>query len=175
LLQTELARVGCYSGSVNGEWNTSSRRALDGFNRNAKTKLETKSANLDALYAVRDKQARVCPLECDRGSRADGDTCVKIACDAGSAPNDKGNCESIKNQPQTTTRTPAAVPRRPLAGGAAAGIAGAAAGAAGAAAPSRGGGGQMACDRFGCKPVGRGCHVETSTFREETQQTVVCP
>jgi hypothetical protein len=33
---------------------------------------------------------------------------------------------------------------------------------------------QVACDRFGCQPVKKGCSVRTSIFKEETQQTVVC-
>ena len=40
LLQTELVRVGCYSGTISGDWNATSRRALDAFNRSADTKLE---------------------------------------------------------------------------------------------------------------------------------------
>jgi hypothetical protein len=167
LLQTELVRVGCYSGAINGEWNTASRRALGAFNQNASTKLDAKSASMDALNAVREKQARVCPLVCDKGSRAEGDTCVRIACETGYAPDDKGNCAPVRNQPQqTTTRSRSnnsntssnskrqQQPSRADAGNK--------------------GGQSQACDRFGCHPVGKGCHVETSMFREETQQTVVC-
>jgi uncharacterized caspase-like protein len=161
MLQTELARVGCYSGAISGDWSTASRRALDAFNRNANVKLDSKTANVAALDAVREKQARVCPLECDRGFRAEDNQCVKIACESGFAANDKGNCEPVKNQPQTTTRTPAAEPakRQP---------------AARADAGAKAGGQQVACDRFGCRQVGKGCHVETSIFREETQQSIIC-
>ncbi len=47
MLQTELKRVGCYSGAISGDWNATSRRALDAFNRNAGTKFDTKIATLD--------------------------------------------------------------------------------------------------------------------------------
>jgi hypothetical protein len=33
---------------------------------------------------------------------------------------------------------------------------------------------QVACDRFSCQPVKKGCSVRTTIFREETQQNVVC-
>ena len=41
-----------------------------------------KLASLDALDAVRARTGRVCPLDCERGFRADGDRCVKITCDS---------------------------------------------------------------------------------------------
>lgn len=164
MLQTELVRVGCYSGAINGEWNTPSRRALDAFNRNASTKLDQKAATLDSVNAVREKQTRVCPLVCDKRSHPEGDTCVKIACETGYAPDDKGNCVQSKSQPQTTTRTPAqeAPAKRQAPASAQAGSG------------AKSGGQSVACDRFGCRQVGKGCHVETTTFREETQQTIVC-
>jgi DNA polymerase III gamma/tau subunit len=78
LLQAHLKRVGCNSGKVDGEWDEGSRRALELFNRNAKTKFDTKVASLDALDAVRNETDRVCPLECDRGEHAVGNRCVEI-------------------------------------------------------------------------------------------------
>ncbi len=77
LLQTELRRVGCKTGDIDGEWNASARKALSSFNDNAKTKFDVTLASLDALDAVRAKEGRVCPLSCDRGFRASGDQCVK--------------------------------------------------------------------------------------------------
>jgi uncharacterized caspase-like protein len=87
-LQTELRRVGCFSGSVDGDWKTPSQRALDQFNKYAGLKLDVKLARADALEAVKAKAGRVCPLVCNHGFRAEGDACVKIACKAGmrSAP-----------------------------------------------------------------------------------------
>ena len=164
MLQTELVRVGCYSGTINGEWNTASRRALDAFNRNASTKLDQKTATLESVNTVREKQTRVCPLVCDKGSRAEGDTCVKIACETGFTADDKGNCVQSKSQPQTTTRTPAQ--EQPTKRQAPT--------SAQAGSSTKGGGQSVACDRFGCRQVGKGCHVETSIFREETQQTIIC-
>lgn len=77
LLQAELRRVGCKTGEIDGEWNASARRALSSFNDNAGTKLDVKLASIDALDTVKARTGRVCPLDCDRGTRASGDQCVK--------------------------------------------------------------------------------------------------
>jgi uncharacterized caspase-like protein len=76
LLQSELKRVGCKTGEVDGEWNASARRALSSFNDKAGTKFDIKLASLDALDAVRARTGRVCPLDCERGFRADGNRCL---------------------------------------------------------------------------------------------------
>jgi uncharacterized caspase-like protein len=92
LLQSELKRVGCNAGEVDGEWNAPSRRALGSFNKNAGTNFDVKIASLDALDAVRSKAGRVCPLDCDSGYRAKGDHCVKIVCDDGEVLGSNGVC-----------------------------------------------------------------------------------
>ncbi|WP_338701410.1 caspase family protein [Bradyrhizobium sp. 26S5] len=96
LLQTELRRVGCFTGSPSGEWDTESRRSLELFNRNAGTKFDAKVANADALDAIKLKTARVCPSICGSGLRRDGDRCVKITCAAGYFLNDDDECERRK-------------------------------------------------------------------------------
>src|SRR3954463_14332831 len=92
-VQTELGRVGCFSGQADGNWNTSSQRSLSQFNRYAGTKLDVKMASSDALDAVKSKPSRVCPLVCEHGFKADGDTCTKIVCREGYAINDDNACE----------------------------------------------------------------------------------
>ena len=114
LLQSELKRVGCSVGEINGEWNGSSRKALDTFNKNAGTKFDIKLASLDALDAVRSKTDRVCPLECDSGFRATGDHCVKITCDDGEVLGANGACHA-RPERQRTERAPAR--RAPSGGG----------------------------------------------------------
>jgi uncharacterized caspase-like protein len=107
LLQSELKRVGCNVGEVNGEWNAPSRRALDAFNKAAGTRLDVKLASLDALDTVRAKAGRVCPLECDSGYRANGDHCVKIVCDDDQVLGANGSCH-----PRPEHRTAKPVARR---------------------------------------------------------------
>ncbi|MHC4040535.1 caspase family protein [Bradyrhizobium sp. 23AC] len=166
-VQTELGRVGCFSGSADGNWSTSSQRSLSQFNRYAGTKLDVKVASTDALDAVKAKPSRVCPLVCEHGFKADGDKCTKIVCREGYAVNDDNECEKKRAakpaKPATAKRDdgderPAR--QRPQAGGAAGGY-GAAAGIAAAAGAGRAaGGGQVICNSTGCRPVSRGCHLE---------------
>ena len=98
-VQTELRRVGCFTGSIDGDWSTSSRRSLEQFNKRVGMKLDVKLASLDALDAIRAKPARICPLTCEQGFRADGERCVKITCGAGSFLNDDNECERKRAKP----------------------------------------------------------------------------
>jgi uncharacterized caspase-like protein len=93
LLQAHLRRVGCNSGKIDGDWDESSQRALELFNKNAKTRFDTKVASLDALDVVRSAHDRVCPLVCAKGERASGDRCVEIDCANGYVLNSRGSCE----------------------------------------------------------------------------------
>ena len=104
LLQVELKRVGCKTGDVEGEWNAAARRALALFNEKTGTKFDAKVASLDALDAVRAKPGRVCPLECERGYRADGDRCVKITCDEGYVVGPGGRCQKRPERAPKVTR-----------------------------------------------------------------------
>ncbi|MCP4732624.1 MAG: caspase family protein, partial [Bosea sp.] len=92
-VQTELRRVGCLSGEADGNWNTASQRSLTLFNRYAKTSFDTRLASTDALDTIKTKTSRVCPLVCDHGFKAQGDSCVKIVCAEGSFLNDDNECE----------------------------------------------------------------------------------
>jgi uncharacterized caspase-like protein len=92
-VQTELRRVGCFTGTVDGEWNAASQRSLTLFNRRAGTRLDVKQASVDTLDALKLKQSRVCPLTCEHGLQADGDRCSKIVCKEGSFLNDDNECE----------------------------------------------------------------------------------
>ncbi|QOZ72966.1 caspase family protein [Bradyrhizobium arachidis] len=166
-VQTELGRVGCFSGQADGNWNTSSQRSLSQFNRYAGTKLDVKVASTDALGTVKAKQSRVCPLVCEHGFKADGDKCTKIVCREGYAVNDDNECEKQRAakpaKPATAKRDdgderPAR--QRRQAGGAAGGYGAAAGIAAAAGAGRRSGGGQVFCNSGGCRPVNRGCHLE---------------
>jgi uncharacterized caspase-like protein len=95
-LKTELRRVGCNAGAVDGHWNAAAQRSLGLFNRSAGMKLDVKVASLEALDAVRGKTARVCPLICGHGYKTDGERCIRITCRAGFAVGDDNSCERIE-------------------------------------------------------------------------------
>jgi len=151
-LQNELRRVGCYVGSADGEWTPQSRRSLELFNRNAGTRLDVKLASVDALDAIKLKPARVCPLVCERGTRNDGDRCVKITCAGDSFLNSDNECEkrrrhdtpaaSRERDERPARPRPETSVERPQASG------------------------QIVCDRGGCRPVSRGCRL---VFRTTAQ------
>ena len=117
LLQTELRRVGCHAGAVDGNWNESVQKSLALFNKNAGTTLDVKVASLGALDAVRARTSRTCPLVCDRGYKADGDACSKISCKSGFHLGDDNSCErTAPKKPVAAApaprREPAAAPSR---------------------------------------------------------------
>jgi uncharacterized caspase-like protein len=146
-LQSELRRVGCNSGAVDGNWSAASQKALDLFNKHAGMKLDIKAASVDALDAVKGKTGRVCPLICDTGYRADGDRCVRITCRAGYQLSDDGSCEKIekkataRREEPKPTREPSArakldaAPTKPQASG------------------------KILCTQGGCRPLRPGCRI----------------
>jgi uncharacterized caspase-like protein len=103
-VQSELRRVGCLSGEADGNWNTTSQRSLSLFNRYANTKFDTKLASTDALDTIKSKTARVCPVVCDHGFKAQGDSCVKIVCAEGSFLNDDNECEKRREKKPVAAR-----------------------------------------------------------------------
>jgi hypothetical protein len=144
-IQSELRRVGCYTGSANGEWSESVRQSLVRFNRGAGLSLDVKTASLDTLETIKRKSSRVCPLICQHGSRADGERCVAIVCKAGMVLNDDNECEKKSPKREREAKKPkhersrhaddSEVRAKPQASG------------------------QMFCNQAGCRPVKRGCRL----------------
>jgi len=168
LLQTELRRVGCNTGAVDGNWNEAAQNSLALFNKHAGTTLDTKLASLDALDVVKARKARVCPLVCDRGYKADGDNCVKIVCKPGYQAGDANTCEKIGGSRPVAKREAPAADRG-----------GAARPQAAPEQPKRQvqSSGQVICNQQGCRAVRAGCYVARA--REGTcygcGQREVCP
>ncbi|MEY9128010.1 caspase family protein [Bradyrhizobium yuanmingense] len=104
LVQSELRRVGCLAAAADGDWNATSQRSLNLFNKYAGTKFDAKFASFEALDAIKAKPGRVCPLVCNHGFKADGDTCVKITCRAGYRINDDNECEKVQDKKPVATR-----------------------------------------------------------------------
>jgi uncharacterized caspase-like protein len=150
-LQSELRRVGCYTGAINGEWNDPSRSALELFNKHAGMQLDVKLASLDSIDVIKGKSTRICPLQCQRGYRADKDVCVKITCPRGQVLGADGECTARDKRKSVTA--PDAKPSD-----------------APAAKPA--GGSQIYCNATGCRQLKPGCRAVQQDMRWEAQ--IVC-
>jgi hypothetical protein len=75
-LQTELKRVGCDPGEIDGVWGDQAREALGKFARSAKLALPMEEPTSAALDAVTSQKERVCPLDCDEGERRVDGRCI---------------------------------------------------------------------------------------------------
>lgn len=103
-VQTELNRVGCTVGTVDGVWGQRSRNALSQFadRRNvAVASLEPSSDILEQLLGV---AVRVCPLACSITQVEKGGACVAKTCAAGQKLNSKGQCFTPEKTGSTTTK-----------------------------------------------------------------------
>ena len=151
LLQSELRRVGCLTAAADGDWNATSQRSLSMFNQYAGTKLDAKLASFDALDAIKAKPGRVCPLVCERGFKADGDSCVKITCRAGYRVNGDNECEKVQERKPVAARDDSkkqdaerkqieTAPSKPQASG------------------------QIICNSAGCREVAKGCRIERTRY-----------
>jgi hypothetical protein len=78
-LQTELQRVGCSPGAVDGEWGARAKGALEQFARATKTGVATDVPTHAALEAVKGRHDRVCPLDCGAGQAEVNGRCVAKA------------------------------------------------------------------------------------------------
>jgi uncharacterized caspase-like protein len=145
-VQLELRRVGCLSAAADGDWNQAAQRSMTLFNKYAGTKFDAKLASTDALDALKAKPGRVCPLVCDHGFRADGDSCVKITCRAGYRVSDDNECEKIPDKKPVATHDDSKKrdeDRKQA-----------------ESAPSKSqASGQIICNSAGCRPVAKGCHL----------------
>ena len=101
-LQTELQRVGCDPGSVDGKWESKTRGALTQFARLAKLELYTEKPSPAALDAVRGHKNRVCPLDCGAGRIERDGNCVATTVPAPAPPAKK----KVTNDSRNTARRP---------------------------------------------------------------------
>lgn len=91
-MQIELRRIGCFSGSADGEFTGAFQQSIIRFNKYAGEKLDIKVASLDALEVVKMKSTRICPVSCEHGYRPDGDHCTRVSCGAGEFINGDNEC-----------------------------------------------------------------------------------
>ena len=94
-LQTELRRVGCGPQTISERWDGSARESLARFNTNAGTRFDVKAPGADVLDVVRNKTGRICPPDCERGYRPNGEAYAKIVCKDGFELADENACERV--------------------------------------------------------------------------------
>jgi hypothetical protein len=98
-LQSELKRVGCDPGSIDGKWGGKAKEALVEFSRSAKLAVPTEEPTATALEAVTSRKERVCPLECDRGEKVVDGRCV-----AAEKPTSKAAHRPVREQREARPR-----------------------------------------------------------------------
>jgi uncharacterized caspase-like protein len=101
-VQLELKRVGCYLGSVDGEWGPSSERALTTFGARANYRFTDDTPAAVLLTALRAQKQPVCESSCRPGYVVEAGACVKSTvseprsvrreCKTGLVRNADGNC-----------------------------------------------------------------------------------
>lgn len=101
-VQLELLRVGCGGTGamkVNGQWDVASQGALRLFNRYAKVNLDLANPSQATIDALRARDGRICPVVCNKGFEAKGDTCVALP-----APPPKVKQQASKPKPEPRER-----------------------------------------------------------------------
>jgi uncharacterized caspase-like protein len=109
---SELRRVGCLVAPTGGGPDKTLQRSLALFNQHAGTHLDVNQATTEALDAIKLRSARVCPLLCEHGFKADGDKCSRIVCAEGSFVNDDNRCERRSGSTSRVRRSNDQRPRR---------------------------------------------------------------
>jgi uncharacterized caspase-like protein len=77
-IQLELIRLGCGPNEASGQWSSNTREGLRRFNKAMHARLDLNAPSSDTVAALQRQTSRACPLTCDRGYAAKGDTCVAI-------------------------------------------------------------------------------------------------
>lgn len=109
-IQTELKRVGCYQGSIDGDWGSASRRAMRQFTNRVSASLSVDQPDYILLTLLQGHKAQACGTVCALGEEV----------------NDKGACqprEEIAEARRKVKLTEPAAWARALAGAAGAGAA----------------------------------------------------
>jgi serine/threonine protein kinase len=94
----ELQRVGCGPDQNDGEWNDNARKSLELYNKHAKTKFDA-NPNEQLLGALKERDARVCPLTCRPGFRVQNNACVAIPQQVQQRPQQQPQYQQQQQQP----------------------------------------------------------------------------
>ena len=76
-IQSELKRVGCFTGEVDGDWGASTRVAMQAFNDRVNAKLPTSRPDYILLTLLQGHSAKACGAQCPPGqAKSDSGTCL---------------------------------------------------------------------------------------------------
>lgn len=105
-LQRELRRVGCLSGSIDGEWDAVDRRAMEAFMDRVNATLPSHQPDYVLLTLVRNHKSAVCGETCPKGQSLSGDgRCM---------PNAIVAKELRRSQPRVTVAEAPPAPKTPF-------------------------------------------------------------
>jgi hypothetical protein len=103
-MQTELNRLGCPVGKVDGNWGNKSRDALRTFGRAAGIELASLDPDAAVLDLLKKSNGRICPLTCGSNQKPKGGKCVAIH--TAPSPTDT-------SKPKTVTKSVSNCPSNP--------------------------------------------------------------
>lgn len=100
-VQTELKRLGCSIGRVDGVWGRRSKAALQQVEKNTALELASLEPNPDVLDQLKELKDRACPLQCGSGQKLISGKCVAVKTDTNSQK-PKSNTSSSSAKTTTT-------------------------------------------------------------------------
>lgn len=78
-MQTELKRVGCYDGDIDGSWGPGSKRAMSAFTDRVNATLPVEEPDFILLTLLQGHRTTACGKSCPRGQVLSGDRCLPNA------------------------------------------------------------------------------------------------
>ena len=107
--QTELVRLGCFSGKIDGTLNTPTTAALGRYMSIEGQPTENVSVTTKLVEELAKHTTRVCPIECKSGETLKGETCVadeKPKAAPATASRSKDDDEDKPSRRKQTSRQP---------------------------------------------------------------------
>ena len=111
-LQLELQRVGCFKGTVNGQFDEDTKTAWHRFMKLASITMSD-DVSTGTIDAVRGITKRICPLDCPRGQHAEKETCVANAPPEHDAK-PRSSAEAPPEKPRRSAKAPSENRTAPL-------------------------------------------------------------
>ena len=78
-LQSELQRVGCYAGEINGDWNPSTRNAMKDFTVYVNARLPVDKPDMFLLSLIQGHEGKACDGSCPPGQSLRDGQCIQDA------------------------------------------------------------------------------------------------